>query len=153
MTIETVLVKRKALYPGEVGFFPSNPVSEDDVSPFTMGGETIHRISEQRNIEQLKFLWGLIHKTADNTDRFRDKDQLMEHLKVRAGYYKLVWNGTKFEAVGKSLTRIDNEKLRLLTEQFIEIICEKIIPGMKANNLRREIEEMCMIRNKESTNG
>lgn len=142
MTVVTALTRREARYVGEVGFFADNPVSVDNTSHFTKNGETLHRISETRNLEALKFLWALVHKTADNTDRFRDKDTLMEHLKIRAGYYKLVFNGQDFEPVGKSLTRADNEKLRRLTDQFIDIICEKILPGMQRNTLRKEIEEM-----------
>jgi hypothetical protein len=50
---------------------------------------------------------------------------------------------TKLELKPKSLTRIDNEKLRLLTDKIIDIVCSEILPGMKENDLRREIEEMC----------
>jgi hypothetical protein len=143
MTVETVLTKRKALYQGELGFFPSNPVSEDDIAPFTLGGETIHVIREDRKIEALKFLWGLVHKTADNSDRWLDKDEAMKDLKMRARFAKFVRNRKgEMELRPKSLTRIDNEALRLLTEKIMDIICAEVLPGMKKNDLRKEIEEM-----------
>jgi len=143
MSVETVLTKRKALYQGELGFFPSNPVSADDIAPFTMGGETIHVIREDRKIEALKFLWGLVHKTADNSDRWLDKDEAMDDLKLRARFARFVLNNDgKVELRPKSLKRIDNETLRLLTEKIMDIICREIIPGMKKNDLRKEIELM-----------
>jgi len=143
MTVETVLTKRKPLYPDEVGFFPSNPVSDDDIRPFTMGGETVHRITEPRNLEALRFLWALVHKTADNSDYWLDKDEAMEDLKLRARFARFVRNRDgKMELRPKSLTRIDNAKLRQLTDKIIDIICRDVIPGMKKNDLRKEIENM-----------
>jgi hypothetical protein len=96
-----------------------------------------------RQIEALRYLWGLVHKVADNTDRYLDKDEAMEDLKLRAGYVRVLTDEDgKLELRPKSLTRISDEELRLLTAKITEIICNKIMPGMKRNHLRREIEEM-----------
>lgn len=145
MTIETTLVKRRALYKGEIGFFPSNPVAEEDIAIVAMGSETVHSISSQRNIEALKFLWALVHKVADNTDRYVDKDEAMEDLKIRAGFTRVIFNNKKgeLELRPKSLKRISDEQLRALTGKIQAIICDELIPGMKMDVLRREVEEMC----------
>lgn len=144
MTIETVLVKRRALYKGEIGFFASNPVSEEDVASAKMDEEVMCTFYSPRNLQQLKFLWALVYKVAENTDLWLDKDVAMEDLKLRAGFVKLVFNRETYETTirAKSLKRIDNEGLVALTNKIIEIICTDIWPTMKANDLRKEIEEM-----------
>ena len=48
----------------------------------------------------------------------------------------------QMELRAKSLKRINEEQLRLLTEKIMDIIVQEILPGMKKNDLRKEIEEM-----------
>jgi len=144
VTIHTTLVKRRALYQGEVGFFPNNETSQQDIAIATMGEEVVCSFSRPRNLERLKYLWALVHKVSDNSDRWLDKDEAMRDLKLRAAYAKLVFNSKtrELELKPKSLTRISDEQLRSLTEKITAIILEEILPGMKANDLRREIEDM-----------
>jgi len=144
MTINTTLTKRPALHKGEVGFFPDNPMSQDDIAVFAMYAETMHAIRTERNLQALKFLWGLVHKTADNTDYFLDKDDAMDSLKIKVGYSKSVYDPhtREMEVRPKSLKHISDEQLRLLTERMMDVICAEIIPGMEKNTLRKEIEEM-----------
>jgi hypothetical protein len=94
-------------------------------------------------LEALKFLWALVHKTADNSSRWLDKDEAMEDLKMRARFARfVVGDDGKVELRTKSLKRISDEALRLLTDKIMDIICAQIIPGMKKNDLRKEIELM-----------
>jgi hypothetical protein len=144
MTINTTLTKRPALYKGEVGFFPDNRMSADDIAPIAMHEETMHRITSERNLQALKFLWALVHKTTDNTDCFLDKDDAMEKLKINVGYSKAVYDPHTREMVvrGKSLKKISAEALRTLTDRIADVVCADLMPGMKRNDLYREIEEM-----------
>ena len=80
----------------------------------------------------LKFLWALVHKTADNSPRWLDKDEAMEDLKMRARFARfVVEDDGKVELRPKSLKRINDEALRLLTDKIMDIICQEILPGMK----------------------
>ena len=144
MTIESTLVKRRAKFVGEMGFFPSSPMASEDLATVKDGTEVMVSWYSPRNLERLKFLWGLVHKVSDNSDRWLDKDEAMEDLKVRAAFTKVVYNDKKkeLELRPKSLKRINDEELRRLTNRFIEIISTEIMPGMKANDLKKEIEEM-----------
>ena len=73
MTIHTTLTKRRAKYQGEVGFFPDNEMAQQDIAIATMGEEVMCSFSRPRNLEQLKYLWALVHKVSDNSDRWLDK--------------------------------------------------------------------------------
>jgi hypothetical protein len=148
MAIETVLVKRGALYKGEIGFFPDNEMAADDIAPATMGEEVICRFYRPRQIEALKFLWAMVHKAADNSDLFLNKDDAMEKLKVRVGYTRVLYDRKtkELKPVPKSLVRIDSEALRILTDRIADVICTEVMPGMRRNDLYREIEEMVGVR-------
>ena len=144
MSIDTTLVKRGALYKGEVGFFPTNEVAADDISAAKMNSEVVCTFYSPRTLEALKFLWALVHKVSENTDRYLDKDEAMSDLKLRAGYSKIAYDPKtkEMELRPKSLKRINDERLRQLTDKIIDIVCDEIIPGMKRNELRKEIEKM-----------
>ena len=144
MTIDTFLVKRRARYAGEIGLFAESQMAEEDLALFGFDKELMAKLWTEKRIEQLRYLWGLVHKVSDNTTLFLDKDDAMEGLKIAAGYYKMVWDSRLKKLVprGSSLTRISDERLRLLTTKIQDVIREQIFPGMKNEELRREIEEM-----------
>lgn len=144
MTVETFLTKRRARHQGEIGLFPDSPMAEEDIAIFALDSQLMGKLWSEKRIEKLKYLWGLVHKTADNTDRFVDKDDAMESLKIRVGYSKAVYDPLtrKIEPRAKSLTRISDEQLRLLTAKIQEVICAELLPGVKNEVLRREIEEL-----------
>lgn len=143
MPIETTVVKRGALYVGEVGFFPSNPMAQEDIAPAKMGAEVVCSFYSPRTLESLKFLWALVHKVADNSNRWLGKDEAMEDLKMRARFARFVQNNEgKMELKPKSLKQINDEQLRVLTDKIMDIICQEIIPTMNKNTLRKEIEDM-----------
>ena len=137
------MVKRRARYKGEVGFFPAGEIFEEDIVPAKMGEQVIVRFHSPRRIEALSYLWGLVHLVADNTDRYLDKDEAMHDLKLRAGYVRVLTDEDgKLELRPKSLTRINDEDLRVLTAKIQTIVCDEILPGVKRQRLRKEIEEM-----------
>jgi len=144
VTIHTFLVKRKAKYRGEVGLFPNSEMAEEDLVPIARDQEVSVALRREKNIQALRYLWGLVHKVADNTDLFLDKDDAMEAFKVRVGYSKAIYDphARKIESKGRSLTRISDEQLRLLTDAITTVICTEILPGIKRKQLREEIEEM-----------
>jgi hypothetical protein len=142
--IETTLQKRPALHKGEVGLFPTNELAEEDIATVAMFTEVMVSMRSEKNLQALKFLWALVHKAADNSDRFLDKDDAMDRLKLAVGYSKAVYDPAtrKVEARPRSLKRISDERLRWLTDRIIDVICADVLPGMKHNDLRKEIEEM-----------
>jgi len=144
MTVETFLTKRRAFYSGEIGLFAGSQMAEDDLAIFALNKELIAKLWSERRIEQLRYLWGLVHKVADNTNLFLDKDDAMEGFKIRVGYSKAVYDPRtqKLESKGRSLQKISDEQLKILTAKVQSVIREEIFPGMKNDVLRREIESL-----------
>lgn len=143
MTLELFLTKRRALYKGEVGLFPSFVPAADDMAVLAEGEEVEAKISSPKNIALQRYLWALVDKVAHNSSLFADKDHAMEQLKLRVRYAKMVMNDHgELELRAKSIKRASNEELQRLTNQIIQVVCSEVLPGMKASNLRKEIEEM-----------
>ena len=148
MTTKSFLTARGARYVGEKGFFADNPMAQEDLALVRNGEEVIVRWYSVRNLEALKYLWGLVYKVANATDRWVDYKEGMKDLKMRAAFARLVYNPQekKLEWRTKSLSRITNEELRSLTNKISNIIIAEVLPHMKPNQLRREVEEMLGMR-------
>jgi len=142
--IETFLIKRCARFGNEVGLFAGSQMADDDLAIFALNKDLMAKLWTERRIEQLRYLWGLVHKVAENSELFLDKDDAMEGLKIAANFYKMVWDTRLQKLVprGNSLTRISDEQLRLLTVKIQGVIQEQVFPSMKDNELKREIEEL-----------
>lgn len=144
MTIEVSLRKRKAKFHGEVGFYPDDPVAEDDCRALPLDTDAMHVISSPKNLALQRYLWALVTLVANNTEFFIDKDDAMEKLKLKARFAKLVQDPKtkKWELVPKSLKRLSNEQLQRLVNRILHIVISEIIPNMDEKALRKEIEEM-----------
>ena len=144
MTIETVLTKRRALYKGEIGLFATSEMAYEDLAPISMNDEVTAELRSERKIQALRFLWGLVYKAYQNTNYWIDKETAMDWFKTRARYTKMVVDPATKELMPrpKSLKRINDTQLRLLTDRTADIMCTEIMPGMAKNDLYREIEEM-----------
>jgi hypothetical protein len=144
MTTDTIMMKRRARYQGEVGFFPDNEMSQDDIAPATMNEEVVVTWYRPRTLEKLRYLWGVVYKTWQNSDVWLDHHDAMEDLKKRVHFTRARWDGKEkaMKYLPKSLKRINDNELRLLTERIIDVICQEILPGIERDDLRREVEEM-----------
>lgn len=144
MSAETTLTYRQARWKGELGLFPDTEMAQADLGPFRPGEELLVTASSPRNLQALKFLWALVHKAADNSDEWLDKDAAMEDLKLRAKFSRRVRDRETglFKTVPRSLKKITEQRLRVLTDEIADIICAEVMPGMKRNVLYKQIEEM-----------
>jgi len=144
MTVETFLTHRKALYKGEDGLFAANEMAAEDLAIFALNSELMAKLWSEKKLERLKYLWALVHKTSDNCDLFIDKDDAMRGLKIRVGYSKAVYDTLtkKIEVKPKSLTRISDGQLSLLTARIQDVITREILPGITVATLRKEIEDL-----------
>src|SRR5262249_382682 len=111
VTIDTTLIKRRAVYKGEVGFFPSSSMAEADIALAKMNEEVMCTFSSPRTLQQLKYLWALCTKVADNSDQFIDKDHAMHDLKIAVGHSRVLYDrkSGKLGVRPRSLKRLSYE--------------------------------------------
>lgn len=144
MSTDTFMTKRRARYQGEVGFFPDDEMSQADIAPATMNDVFVVTWYSPQNLKQQRYLWGLVYKAWENTDYWMDHHEAMIHMKEAVHFTRMRWD-SKEKALKphvKSMKRISNSELRLLTDRIIDYIAAEILPGIERDDLRREVEKM-----------
>lgn len=144
MSFETILRKRPALFPAEVGLFPTSEMASDDLAIISNGSDVYARLSTPKNLQTLKFLWALATKVAECRDDLFDKDDAMSVLKREAKFVKFVTNPITGEITlrEKSLARLRNEDMQRLANRMVYVTCAKIVPGIEEAKLRDELLRM-----------
>lgn len=144
MTVETILRKRPALFPKEVGLFPDNPMAAEDFQIISSGSDVFAKLSTPRNLQMLKYLWALATKVAESRDDILDKEDAMSILKRKAKFVKFALNPKtdEMELREKSLARLNNEAMQRLANRMVFITCSDIIPGIEEAALRDELLKM-----------
>ena len=143
MAQETTLIKRPALYKGEIGLFAPNQMAEEDLMVAPMHSEVLVGIRSEANLQLLKFIWAIAWKLA-KAGRYLDKDEGMDDLCIRAAHSKLVFDDKtkKLELRRRSLRRQPYEVLRKLADKVVGVVLTEVLPGTKHNEFINEIEEM-----------
>lgn len=138
--IEIAAVKRKAKYAGEIGLFGADEQSDDEVKK--LGDEMVWaEITVPRNLKQIRFLWALATKLTDG-GLYEDKDECMDDLKIRARFARFGVEDGRTIIVPRSLSRQRSDVLSRLINRIVYIVCSDLLPHIKEQDLRREIEEM-----------
>lgn len=149
--IESIMTKRPALYKGEVGIFPDSEPAQNDLALATMYAELKVKWYSERNIKRQNFLWTMVYKAWQNSDFWLDHHEAMIDLKKRVHFTRMVRSWEEKEKMKeriRSMTRISDEQLRLLTDRIADVICAEVMPGMQKNDLYREVEEMVGVQTK-----
>jgi hypothetical protein len=123
---------------------PVDEFSADDLVRVPADQDVIVTITSRQNIKLRRFLWVLASKVADACDHLHDREDAMDELKIRARHVKYITNPVSGEVriVPKSLTKLDGAGLSRLADRMIFIICRDILPGLKENTLKAEVERM-----------
>lgn len=97
-----------------------------------------------KTLEKQRYLWGVVYKVWQNTDMWLDHHDAMVDMKKAVHFTKMLWDSKEKQLKPrvKSMKRISDSELRVLTERITDYICAEILPGMDRNDLRREVEEM-----------
>ena len=123
------------------------PADGVDMPPIKLGDTVKVKITSVRTRSQKhhrKFfaLMGLIFK---NQETYETLDDLVYAIKIATGHRKTYTkgDGTPFHAPRSiAFNSMDQIGFNAFYDKVITLICQKIIPGLDENDLRREIEEM-----------
>lgn len=98
-----------------------------------------------RSPQQHRLFWALMRICADNVDWLTDKDHAAREIKLACHLYEAhVSHDGKLVYVPMSIAweSLDQDKFNPFFERALRVICEKWIPGMDKEDLRREVEAM-----------
>lgn len=144
--VEVILVKRRAKA-GEVGLFlDSSGVFDEEWSSLPHDVDIKAECTVPANLKYLRFFWALVGKIVDNSpeDRFLDKEECGNELKLAARHYKAVTDHlrNKTELKPKSVSNLSADTWIRLLRRCTHVVITQYLPGMEESALKAEIEKM-----------
>ena len=138
--IEVAVSKRKAKYAGEVGLFGADQVADEEIKRLS-DDMVWAEITVPRNLKQMRYLWAIAQKLSDG-GLYESKEDAMDDLRIRARFARWGVEDGRTIVVPRSLSRQRSDVLSRLISRVIWIVCSDLLPHIKENELRKEIEEM-----------
>jgi len=141
---EIVFTKRAARI-GEIGLFVESPIWDAEWSSIRIGAEVVAECTVPETAKYRKFFHALVGKLADNVewlngDKEFAKEQLL--LECRHATYHVDRLRNKTEIRAKTTKNLSSDQWIRLLRRASHAVTTKFIPGMKDNELKREIEAM-----------
>ena len=123
------------------------PEFDDDMrklTPIPLGTVMMVEAKQPRNVKHHRLYWALVNKVFENQSKYATADDLHEAIKYALGYYRTVQTPTREIVVTESITfrKMDQTEFREFFDKVVRLVCQHILPGVRGEELRREIYEM-----------
>jgi hypothetical protein len=102
-------------------------------------------IKQARNGKQHRLYWALMGLIYPHQSRYATQEQLSNAIKCAVGWCdQIELAGGRIMAVPKSISfaNMPQEEFGQFFDKVIELVLEKILPGVTSEDLRRELEEI-----------
>lgn len=136
MADEGVFLKRGG------ALWPADPVASQIMRSIGQGKRCLCGVRVPRSIKQNAFIHALLTRILDNTDRFKDLDDLKDYLKVRSKMFRLRVlpdGSTVLELQSVSFGSMDQLQFQKVVNRWLWIVENEIIPDIDDAALRAEI--------------
>lgn len=101
----------------------------------------VHR---PRNVAHFRKYWALVSLIYGNQTRYRSPEELNDALKVHCGHCMVMQlrDGTEVR-VPKSISfsAMTQDEFEIFYARVIDVVCQEIVPGLKREDLARELLE------------
>jgi hypothetical protein len=127
------------------GFVPANGEA-DAFFRAVKAGEMVELLGKRpRNLKWHNLYFAAVDLLFDNQDRYTSKDEFLAAIKVALGHcdYLTLKNGERV-AIPKSISfaKMDATAWEAFWSRFCDLVETKILPGVKREQLERELREM-----------
>ena len=141
-----LMVRRQARRSNEIGLFPVDEVSFDELMKVPSEKTSLVSAKAPRNPRHHALAWALAAKLAEACDWLHDAEDAMTYLKVRARHVTWVTNPITGEAIARpksiAFGSLDQVHFARVFDRFIWIITNELLPGIEEGALRAEILKM-----------
>jgi hypothetical protein len=133
---------------------PRDPYSDEIVRGLRRDADVLVQVKQARSVQQVRFLYALLHKIAANHPELRSPDAIMHEIKIRARLFDPIVKTFTDRHTGEiktqmflamrslSFATMDGAEFNDLFERQIKpIIREHILPGVADDELIREVME------------
>lgn len=137
---ENILMRRTGNH-----LVPCAALDEEALAEFPEGRDLNVSVSRTRSHKQHRFFWALLKKLCENHDTYQRPEQLLLWLKIRLGYVEEVrFHNEQVWWVAKSTSfnSMGHEEFKKFFDAALDVIVSEVIPGLNADHLVREVEQM-----------
>jgi hypothetical protein len=129
---------------------PRDPYSAEVVASMPRGQDAMAEIRQPRSLKQLRFLYAMARKIADNHAIYTTVPAVIYQLKIRSGMFEPIIaadtmqpSKSKIYYTVKSTAfeSMDAVEFGQIFDQWRRIIREELLPGVSDEGLVREIME------------
>ena len=127
------------------GFIPANPASDAFAQSVKLGDLVELKGRRPRNLRHHNLFFSALELLFQNQERYATKEELLAAVKVALGHCNyVVSKGGHRIAIPKSIAfgTMDQAAFNAFWDKFCTLVETKIIPGMKREDLERELREM-----------
>lgn len=124
---------------------PSDPFAEEFMAKLKDEREVLLSARRPRSVQQHKFLFALLRKITENTDRWADEETLLDDLKLATGLFE-----TRISAItglpypvpaSISFAAMDGDRFDKWFRKAIDVLAREVLHVLP-EALRAEIEDM-----------
>lgn len=109
-------------------------------------GELIRvKTTRIRNPGHHRLFFALLNLVFENQERYQSVEHMLTALKVHLGYcdVMILQDGTvAMHPKSISFSAMDQDEFNVFFQKAVDVICKHFLPGVKSEDLRREVMEM-----------
>lgn len=127
------------------GLSPIDEIGQEALRSIAIGDLIRVRMTKLRNPQHHRLFFALVNKVYENQDHYHNVEHFLTALKVALGHCDTVIckNGnTAYIPKSISFARMDQIEFDQFFNKAVDLICRDFLPGVKSDDLRREVLEM-----------
>lgn len=126
------------------GLRPLDQMAADKLAKLKVGDVVAVDFAKPRNVKFHRWYWALMTIVANNMPGEIDPETVSDVIKIRAGHVQVVRTarGEVFLPRSISFAKMDETAFREFVDRAIRVIVTDILPGVKSDDLRAEVENM-----------
>jgi hypothetical protein len=134
---------RRALFRRTVtGLIPEDDHARSMLRGVKIGATVAADIARPRNLEHLHLYWLLMDTIAEAIGA--ESENVSDLVKLRSGHVRTIKTKSGMVQFPKSISfaQLDRAGFNIFFDKACAIVCAEFLPHLKADDLRRQIEDM-----------
>jgi len=138
-------VKRRNPATGRCGLVPADPFADEFMATIKDGQQVLVTVRKPRSIAQHRWLFALLTKVVENSDKWADKKVLLDDLKLATGLFETrvsAISGMPYPVPASiNFASMDGDRFSAWLDKAIMVLARDVL-SCAPDDLRREVMEM-----------
>lgn len=128
------------------GLSPMDDLGREFLAGYKQGDLIRVKTTKVRNPQHHRLFFALVNIVYDNQDHYESVEHLLTALKIALGHCDTVIckdGNPAYIPKSISFAKMDQTEFDAFFNRAVELVCKHFLPGVKDEDLRREILDMC----------